>query len=107
MLDCLSRLAWRFVSWLLTFVRTGELIGALWDEFNLDRNEWIIPAARMKMGRPHVVPLARQTVSILDELLTLNATTTYVFPSVAKPGRHMSNNTILKALEASWIQRAK
>jgi len=92
-----TRLAIRFL--LLTFVRTGELIGALWDEFDLDRNEWIIPAARMKMGRPHVVPLAHQTVSILDELLTLNSASQHVFPSVAKPRRHMSNNTILKALE--------
>lgn len=80
-------------------MRTGELIGARWDEFDLDRNEWIIPATRMKMGRPHVVPLACQSISILDELVTPNSTTNYVFASIAKPRQHMSNNTILKALE--------
>jgi integrase len=49
----------------LTFVRTSELIEVTWDEFNLDAAEWRIPAERMKMRTPHIVPLSRQA---LDEL---------------------------------------
>jgi integrase len=49
----------------LTFVRTGELIGARWEEFDLDAAEWRIPAARMKMKTPHIVPLSNQAVDVL------------------------------------------
>ena len=42
----------------LTFVRTTELIGARWDEFDLDGMRWDIPASRMKMKTPHIVPLS-------------------------------------------------
>ncbi len=92
-----TRLAIRFL--MLTFVRTGELIRATWDEIDLDRGEWVIPAERMKMKREHIVPLARQAIAILDECLLLNSSSPWVFASVAKPAQHMSNNTILKALE--------
>ena len=84
---------------MLTFVRTGELIRATWDELDLDRAEWMIPAARMKVKREYIVPLSRQAVAILDECLLLNGSSPWVFSSVAKPAQHMSNNTILKALE--------
>lgn len=49
---------------MLTFVRTSELIGAKWSEFDLEAREWIIPAERMKMRRPHIVPLAKQALAI-------------------------------------------
>ncbi len=52
----------------LTFVRTSELIEAPWDEFDLEAAEWRIPAARMKMGTPHIVPLASQAVELLASL---------------------------------------
>ena len=54
--DKLTALALRLLA--LTFVRTGELIGATWDEIDLDNAVWIIPAARMKMKTEHVVPLS-------------------------------------------------
>ena len=50
-----TRLAMRLL--LLTFVRTGELRGAEWSEFELDRAQWRIPAKRMKMRSEHIVPL--------------------------------------------------
>ena len=53
-----TRLAMRLM--LLTFVRTGELIGARWQEFDLERAEWKIPAERTKSRREHLVPLSRQ-----------------------------------------------
>lgn len=83
---------------MLTFVRTSELIGAKWSEINLENAEWIIPAERMKMRRPHVVPLSKQALKILHELKETTGKRELVFPSIAKPGKPMSNGTILMAL---------
>ncbi len=52
----------------LTFVCTGELIGARWEEFAMEEERWNIPAERMKMRTPHIVPLSRQTIKVLDAL---------------------------------------
>ncbi|MFO3796012.1 MAG: tyrosine-type recombinase/integrase, partial [Anaerolineales bacterium] len=52
----------------MTFVRTSELIGARWEEFDLDGGRWDIPASRMKMKTPHVVPLSTQAVTLLRSL---------------------------------------
>jgi len=84
---------------LLTFVRTGELIQSRWEEFNFKTNEWIIPAERMKMRRPHIVPLAQQTIELLKEQQKLTGNWEWVFANIAHPRKHMSNGTILKALE--------
>lgn len=84
---------------LLTFVRTGELIQAEWKEFNLERAEWIIPAERMKMRRPHIVPLSRQAVIVLEEMKRLTGKGEFVFPNQANPKKNMSNATVLRALE--------
>jgi len=83
----------------LTFVRTTELIEAKWDEFDLDAAEWRIPAARMKMRTPHIVPLSHQAVDALRCLHELRRFSAYVFPGERDHERPMSNNTILKALE--------
>jgi integrase len=83
---------------MLTFVRTGELIAAKWDEFNFEEAEWIIPAERMKMRKAHIVPLAKQSLVILQEMKKLNGKREWVFASQAQPRQHMSNNTILHAL---------
>lgn len=84
---------------MLTFVRTGELIQAKWNEFNFDRAEWMIPAERMKMRRPHIVPLSRQALALLQEMKSLTGRWEWVFPNQAHPKTHMSNATILRALE--------
>jgi integrase len=83
----------------LTFVRTSELIEAPWDEFDLESGEWRIPAKRMKMRTPHVVPLSRQAVDALSCLHELRKLSPLVFPGERDHERPMSNNTILKALE--------
>lgn len=83
---------------MLTFVRTSELIEANWTEFNLEAGEWIIPAERMKMRRPHIVPLSRQAISILNDMKQLTGKWEWVFPNQAHPRKHMSNATILRAL---------
>ncbi|TAN05768.1 MAG: DUF4102 domain-containing protein [Rhodanobacteraceae bacterium] len=82
----------------LVFVRPGELRAMEWAELDWAATEWRIPAERMKMGEAHVVPLASQAVSILQDLRPLTAATRYVFPSVRSARRPMSENTITAAL---------
>jgi integrase len=83
----------------LVFVRPGELRGAEWSEFDLDGAEWRIPAERMKMRNPHIVPLSKQALAILRELHELtSASSKYVFPSTRSWERPMSENTVLAAL---------
>ncbi|MFG6429646.1 tyrosine-type recombinase/integrase [Roseateles sp. LYH14W] len=83
----------------MTFVRTSELIGAGWDEFDLDAGRWDIPASRMKMKTPHIVPLSSQAVTLLRALRTSTGGKALLFPGERDPKKPMSNNTILKALE--------
>jgi integrase len=83
----------------LTFVRTSELIGAKWSEFEIETARWNIPAARMKMRTPHIVPLSRQSLEILGLLRELTGNSDWVFPGERSGERIMSNNTLLKGLE--------
>jgi integrase len=88
----------------LTFVRTGELIGATWDEIDLDREEWRIPKERMKMKRPHVVPLSRQAVDILKALHASTGAKLHVFHSQRGKSKHISNGAVLMALRRMGYQ---
>lgn len=81
----------------LTFVRTNELIGALWAEFDLNNALWIIPSERMKMRNEHVVPLSPQALSKLNELKTIAGNSCYLLPG-RNPNKPISNNTLLFAL---------
>jgi integrase len=92
-----TRLAMKLMA--LTFVRTSELIRAKWAEFDLEAARWNIPAERMKMRTPHIVPLARQALDLLDTLRTLSGQGEWLFPGGRSASKPMSNNTILKALE--------
>ena len=91
-----TRVALRLMA--LTFVRTSELIGARWKEFDLDAAEWRIPGERMKMKTPHIVPLSRQAVETLRELSQLTSSNELLFPGERDHQKPMSNNTILYAL---------
>lgn len=82
----------------LTFVRTSELIEARWDEFDVEAAEWRIPAARMKMGTPHIVPLSRQAIEVLAMLNEHRGLSGLLFPGERDHDKPMSNNTILGAL---------
>nr|WP_319563343.1 tyrosine-type recombinase/integrase [uncultured Rhodoferax sp.] len=92
-----TRLAMKLMA--LTFVRTGELIAARWDEFDLEAKQWRIPEERMKMRLPHIVPLAPQAVEVLQILQTTSNGRALLFPGERDHQKPMSNNTILKALE--------
>ncbi len=97
-----TRLALRLM--MLTFVRTSELIEAEWTEFDLDAALWEIPKERMKMRRPHLVPLARQAVQALRQLKTLNRNSRYLFRNQREPRKPMSNGAILMALRRLGYQ---
>lgn len=93
----LTRLAIKLMA--LTFVRTSELICAHWEEFDIDGRRWSIPATRMKMKTPHIVPLSLQAIEVLELLRTISGAGELVFPGEQDPRKSMSNMTILKALE--------
>jgi len=80
-----------------TFVRTNELIGAEWDEFDMDAKLWMIPAERMKMRTEHIVPLSDQAMAILNELKVMAGKSRFVFPGRNRD-KPISNNTMLFAL---------
>jgi len=80
------------------FVRPGELRHAEWSEIDFDTAEWRIPAEKMKMRVMHIVPLARQALSILKELQPLTGSGRYVFPSIRNASCPMSENTINASL---------
>jgi integrase len=92
-----TRLAMKLMA--MTFVRTTELIGARWAEFDLEAARWDIPAARMKMKTPHIVPLSVQAVNLLRTLHLITGHSVMLFPGERDHEKSMSNNTILKALE--------
>lgn len=81
----------------LTFVRTGELIGSVWNEFDLKAGLWVIPASRMKMKNEHVVPLSQQSLKILGELKDIGGGSRFVLPGRNRD-KPISNNTLLFAL---------
>lgn len=93
--DRQTRFALQLLS--LTFTRTNELIGALWDEFDLEAALWVVPAHRMKMKTEHLVPLSRQAIGILKELREIGGGSRFVFPGRNRD-KPISNNTLLFAL---------
>jgi integrase len=76
-----TRLALKLMA--LTFVRTSELIGARWTEFDFDAARWNIPAERMKMRTPQIVFLARQALDVLDSCERSPARVNGSFPATA------------------------
>lgn len=86
-----TRIAARLL--MLTAVRKSELINAKWDEFDLDKSEWNIPAGRTKMRKPHWVPLSHQAVELLRELRTFS-TGELLFPNIRNPRKPMATRSL-------------
>jgi len=82
----------------MLFPRPGELRAAEWEEFEFESSVWIIPEARMKMRRPHRVPLSRQAVSVLTSLKEISGGGSLLFPGVRSVSRPISDNTLNGAL---------
>ncbi|APJ16894.1 TPA: tyrosine-type recombinase/integrase [Aeromonas hydrophila] len=91
-----TRLAFHLL--MLTMTRPGEVRFARWDEFNMARAEWRIPAERMKMRSEHIVPLSRQALAVLDELHQITGHCDLLFPSERKLTDPISENTLSYAM---------
>ncbi|MEL7941015.1 tyrosine-type recombinase/integrase [Pseudomonas delhiensis] len=82
----------------ILFTRTVELRVARWPEFDLKGALWEIPPERMKMRRPHLVPLPRQALELLDELRSITGGE-LLFPGLKDPTRPISPTTLNRAME--------
>ena len=91
-----TKLALQFTA--LTACRSGEVRNSRWSEIYLNVNEWHIPAGRMKMRRPHIVPLSKQAIAILNRAAVLFGRDGLIFPSVRDQEKPMSDNAMSKAL---------
>jgi integrase len=92
---------WGFMLVMLTFVRTGEMRKAKWEEIDLEKKVWKIPLERMKMKSKHIVPLSDTAVEILKNIypLTGDSYSGYIFPSFHSPRKCFSENTFLRVIE--------
>ncbi|MGO9048968.1 MAG: tyrosine-type recombinase/integrase [Xanthobacteraceae bacterium] len=89
---------------ILTAARSGEVLGARWEEFELDRAEWTVPGERMKGGREHRVPLSRRALKILSSMQEARVND-FVFAG-QYPGRPLSMTSLLKLLRRMKIEDA-
>ena len=89
-----TKLALRFIA--LTAVRPNEVRGAVLSEMRLGGDEpaWLIPAERMKMRRPHIVPLSRQAVEVIEAIKPLTGRAAYIFPNHRWAHKPMSENAM-------------
>ncbi|OAT22834.1 tyrosine-type recombinase/integrase [Proteus myxofaciens] len=89
---------------ILTGVRPGELRKAEWSEINFDTGVWEIPAEKMKMRRPHIVPLSEQVIDLLKQIHPISGSYQYVFPSRTDYKKHISDmalNTMIRRMSYS------
>lgn len=91
----------------LLFIRPQELRRARWADINIREGTWSIPAAEMKMREPHLVPLARQAVAILEELHPVSGHLEWVFPGGRDPKKHMSDAAVNMAMRRLGIDTKK
>lgn len=88
------------VEWQLhTMTRPGEAAGTRWEEIDLAKALWTIPAERMKMNRPHVVPLSAQALNLLQVLKPITGHREYVFPSDIDPRKPANSQTANRAIK--------
>lgn len=88
------------IEWQLhTMVRPSEAAGAKWSEIDLENNQWLIPAERMKKKRDHTVPLTEQTIELLERLQPISGHREYLFPADRDPKKHANESTANAALK--------
>ncbi|WP_147692820.1 tyrosine-type recombinase/integrase [Vogesella mureinivorans] len=85
---------------MLTFVRTAEICSAAWEDVDLDKAVWRIPAEKMKMRTEHIVPLSRQAVELLTELRQRSGHRHHIFPNTRRPMVGISNTSINRLIES-------
>ncbi|MCX8616888.1 tyrosine-type recombinase/integrase [Gilliamella sp. B2923] len=89
------------IEWqLLTLTRPSEAVGARWGEINFNKKIWSIPAERMKMDRPHNIPLLPQAIKILDIMKSINNKSEFIFPTARPPyNKPMNSQTANMAIK--------
>ncbi|RVJ33852.1 site-specific integrase [Sinorhizobium medicae] len=97
-LDTIASAALQFL--ILTAARSGELRGATWEEFDLEKRLWTVPASRMKAGREHLVPLSDSCMDILKRMQEIRHST-FVFPG-AREAAPLSDMTLSKVLHSLY-----
>ncbi|KFX03050.1 integrase [Pectobacterium betavasculorum] len=79
---------------IITGLRTGELRGALWSEIDTKKALWEISAERMKMRRPHIIPLSTQALAIIEQIRAMTGQFPLLFPGRNDPSKTMSEASI-------------
>ena len=88
------------IEWQLhTMTRPIESATARWDDIDLDKGTWVIPAERMKMKKPHTIPLTKETCAILEVMKPISQLREFVFPSHRDPRKHSNSQTANMALK--------
>ncbi|KIO36327.1 integrase domain-containing protein [Shewanella sp. cp20] len=82
-----------------TMTRPAEAAEAKWQEINLDKALWVIPAERMKMKREHIIPLTPQVIALLERMQPISAHLDYIFPADRNPKNHTNTQTANMALK--------
>ena len=91
---------------LLTAARTDEAIGATWGEFDLAREQWLVPGERMKAGEDHLVPLAPRAAAVVREQVALSCGASVLFSSPMQPHKALSNMALLVVLDRMGMRGA-
>jgi integrase len=87
------------IEWQLhTMVRPGEAASARWDEIDENKHEWTIPAERMKKNKPHIIPLTKESLKLLDVLKPISRHREYIFPSDHNPRKPANSQSANRAL---------
>ncbi len=90
---------------LLTFARTGTIRAAEWKEIDWQAARWSVPGEHMKMGQPHIIPLSRQAMKVLEELLPFTGDSEYIFYTQRR-NQPISPNGLLSVLRSmGWNDR--
>ena len=102
--NMLTKLALKLL--IFTFLRSGAIRLACWEEFDFEKKEWRVPADHMKMKRLHIVPLSKQSLEVLEEIKQLHNGNTrgLLFPSYTNHSKPISDNTLSKALRDQGYQ---
>ncbi|MDE1348543.1 integrase domain-containing protein [Vibrio aestuarianus] len=88
------------IEWQLhTMTRPIEAVTARWEDIDLDKNVWVIPAERMKMKRPHTIPLTPQSLSLLNTLKPISGHRQFLFPGHRDPRTHANSQTANMAIK--------
>ena len=91
----------------MTFVRPGELVKGEWREIEWEQAVWRIPAEKMKMKKPHLVPLARQALEALRELQKITGDENWLFPARSDKSRHEWPGSLTRAIRSLGYSRDK